>query len=151
MVPSGLRGQGKSLHAGGEDRTRIISHLDIHSHCVVVKVFGQSWWGWEAAIYHAFSLLTWEMFSQKSNCALIPTLLKVASQRLRAEVPWILEETGQDPQFFPSVSANSLTHAKTPLVIIFLLKYCYTQWNAAAVLVQGGITKQPCLHFKYLW
>lgn len=32
----------------------------------------------------------------------------------------------------------------------FLLKYCYTQRNAAAILVQGGITKQPCLHLKYL-
>lgn len=71
-------------------------------------------------------------------------------------------ESGRDydmggplPKSLPSLlypSVQSLTCTNTVLLIkknFFLLKYCYTQWNAAAILVQGGITKQPCLHFKY--
>lgn len=65
---------------------------------------------------------------------------------------------GPLPKSLPSLlypSVQSLTCTNTLLLIkkkiFFLLKYCYTQRNAAAILVQGSITKQPCLHFKYSW
>lgn len=55
------------------------------------------------------------------------------------------------PSPFPlSVVSHLCKDTAFNKIFFFLLKYCYTQWNAAAILVQGGITKQPCLHFKYL-